>query len=419
MLLTSWNPMPSSLANRSTEANLGSSQATWLASMCRRTLAYAEAHDYAGYSKFDALNSPILNDIAASNKCLRLIFTQAVMRSPVNLRPLFSVPKEKNPKGLGLFAHAYCNLYALWRDPTDRERARYCLNWLMDHPSPGDYAGACWGYNFAWQTPGFYVPRHAPNMVVSTVVGQAFVRAFEVFGEQYYIEIARDIISFIRHDLHLLSDGKGLRYYSYTPFDKACVINVTALAAGLMARVYQHSREPEVIEEACELIRFVVDKQTVYGAWYYTDPPQDSPLTHDNYHTGFILDAILQYIRASGDDQWLQNYQRGLEFYARHLFLDDGAPKFLYNRVFPHDVHGAAQGILSFSRAAWFDPRYQLKAFQIAQWAERNLQAEDGHFYYQRLRFFTKRFCLMRWAQGWMSLALSALLASLEGATVW
>ena len=190
---------------------------------------------------------------------------------------------------------------------------------------------------------------------------------------------------------------------------------MSALGAGLMSRVYQHTREQSLIQEACQLIHFVVDKQTNYGAWYYTDPPEQSPLTHDNYHTGFVLDAILQYIHASGDDQWVPNYKQGIEFYAQRLFLDDGTPKFLYDRTYPVDIHGVAQGIVSFSQGARLYPEYQLKAIQIAQWAEENMLGKDGRFYYQRLRHLTKRFSLMRWAQGWMCLALSVLLASLEG----
>lgn len=390
----------------------------WLEAMCRRALAYTEMNDYQGYSKYDALSSPLLSGLSLGNKYLRLVYTQAVMRAPVNLRPLLLVPKEKNPKGIGLFAHAYCNLYELAQNPADREQAQYCLDWLLEHPSPGDYAGPCWGYNFAWQTPGFYVPRHAPNMVVSAVVGQAFVRAFEVFGKQRYLDTARGVIEFIRHDLHALQDENGLRYYSYTPFDDWRVINVSAFAAALMSRVYEHTGESGLIEEAHELTHFVVDKQTDYGAWYYTDPPEKSPLTHDNYHTGYILDAVLQYIQTSGDEQWLSSYKRGLEFYAQKLFLNDGTPKFLYDRTYPIDIHGAAQGIISFSWAAQLDPRYREKAIQIARWADKNMQADDGHFYYQRTRFFTKRFSLMRWAQGWMCLALSMLSTSLEGVTV-
>jgi hypothetical protein len=109
------------------------------------------------------------------------------------------------------------------------------------------------------------------------------------------------------------------------------------------------------------------------------------------------------------------NYQRGIEFYAQQLFLDDGTPKFLYNRMYPIDIHGAAQGIISFSQGARLYPEYQAKAIKIAQWAEENMMGKDGGFYYQRLRYLTKRFSLMRWAQGWMCLALSTLLESLEG----
>jgi hypothetical protein len=387
---------------------------SWLEAMCRRALAYAEAYDFEGHSKYDALSSPLLHRLAFDNKYLRLIYTQVVMRAPVNLRPLLFVPREKNPKGIGLFANAYCNLYDLWQDPADRDHALYCIEWLLENPSPGDCAGPCWGYNFAWQTPGFYVPRYAPNMVVSTVVGQALVRAFEVFGERRYLDTARGVIEFIRHDLHASRDERGLLYYSYTPFDNWRVINISALAAGLMSGVYKHTGQKDLIDEACELIHFVVDKQTDYGAWYYTDPPEKSPLTHDNYHTGFVLDAVLQYILASGDEQWLSNYWRGLDFYAQNLFLDDGAPKFLHNRTYPIDIHGAAQGIITFARAAELGSRYPAKAVQIAQWTENNMQARDGHFYYQRLRYFTKRFPLMRWTQGWMCLALSMLLLDRE-----
>ena len=43
------------------------------------------------------------------------------------------------------------------------------------------------------------------------------------------------------------------------------------------------------------LVRYVVSKQTDEGAWFYAEPPSASHITHDNYHTGFILDAILVY----------------------------------------------------------------------------------------------------------------------------
>jgi hypothetical protein len=39
-----------------------------------------------------------------------------------------------------------------------------------------------------------------------------------------------------------------------------------------------------------------------------------------------------------------------------------------------------------------------------------------GFFYYQTGRRFTKKFCLLRWSNGWMSRALAAVILFLGGA---
>ena len=55
-------------------------------------------------------------------------------------------------------------------------------------------------------------------------------------------------------------------------------------------------------------MRYVVSKQTDEGAWFYAEPPSASHITHDNYHTGFILDAILNYGLAAGSDEFDDSY---------------------------------------------------------------------------------------------------------------
>ena len=67
----------------------------------------------------------------------------------------------------------------------------------------------------------------------------------------------------------------------------------------------------ELVREGGRLVRYVVSKQTDYGAWFYADPPSASHITHDNYHTGFILDAILQYGLSAGSDEFESAYRRG------------------------------------------------------------------------------------------------------------
>src|SRR6266516_910004 len=49
---------------------------------------WGEAHDWRGYDPYDALNSPISPFLTLGTGLGRRVLTQAVKRSPVNLRPL-------------------------------------------------------------------------------------------------------------------------------------------------------------------------------------------------------------------------------------------------------------------------------------------------------------------------------------------
>src|SRR5690606_28969644 len=79
----------------------------------QRLLAYCETSEYKGYDPYDGLNSRFFQAIplVRNNRLARLAWIQAFKRSPVNLRPFFGVPKEYNPKALGLFLTSYCALY--------------------------------------------------------------------------------------------------------------------------------------------------------------------------------------------------------------------------------------------------------------------------------------------------------------------
>jgi rhamnogalacturonyl hydrolase YesR len=387
-------------------------ETTSIKQSCERVLAYAEAQDYIGYGKFDALNSPFLKAASLNNKWLRLIASQVIKQSPVNLRPLFGVRRFKNPKGMGLFARAYLNLYRTYGEEHYLHRANDCLSWLAENAAQG-YAGYCWGYNWDWQDLGFLARFGSPNCVVTAFVGQALLDAYECTGDKSYLAMAASCLNFVRHDLKVLYEDEAMKCVSYVPSNdiRMVVMDVSALAGALMARVYHHTDEKGLATEARKLVNYVVDKQTDYGAWFYTHPPGDSPVKHDNYHTGFILDAILDYELATGDDSFRSAYQRGLNFYTENLFLPNGAPKWMSHKTYPFDIHGAATGIGTFSRAACYgDKSYIDHARRVANWAIENMQAPAGYFYYQKGRFWAKKYTLMRWCNAGMAYGLSSLL---------
>jgi hypothetical protein len=376
---------------------------------CRRALTWAKDRNYTGYNKHDGLNSPLLRTLSCNNKWLRILFIQGVMRSPVNVRPLLLVRKARNPKGLALFARAHLNLYRVTGDEEHRKEAERLLTWLLDNPSQG-FAGKSWGYGYPWQDMGFFAPAGFPNRIVTYFVGRALIHAHEELGDPRYLEAAGKAVEFILKAPKVLHEDEMTKCVSYVPVEAMtmAVMDVSALCGALVAMVGKHTGRSDLLDEAKRLLSWVVDKQTDYGAWYYTFTAGDSHITHDNYHTGEIVDSLLEYRFYSGDESFSEAYRTGLDYYRENLFTAEGRPKWMHDCDYPHDIHGYSQGIITFSLAGELD-----LAHRIARGAIEDMcAAAEGRFYHQRRRLYTKRFTLMRWCQGWMTYALSTLLVA-------
>ena len=381
-----------------------------------QSLQYSKDNQYKGYNKYDALDSPFLNKISFGNKYLRLIYSQAIMRSPVNIRPILGVPKSINPKGIALFSMAYLNLYKNSQKDEYLDEARKLLAWLKEN-SCSFNGSNCWGYQYPWQDVGFFAKPNLPNRVVTYFVVSAFMDAYEVTGDETYFSIAKDSIPFFIDAPKILFEDESMRCMSYVPVEEInwIVMDVSALTASIVSRINKYLNDDRIAKIAKKLIHYVVDKQTDNGAWYYTHPPGMKRI--DNYHTGYILDAILDFMNHTNDKSYLDNYSLGLDFYKNNLFLDSGAPKWYANKIFPFDVHGSAQGVLSLLKSAKYFPEQPERknniifAKKIADWAIENMFNEKlGYFYYQQSRFYKKRFTLMRWCNAWMARALSELI---------
>jgi len=376
---------------------------------CKSAIRYARQFDFAGYNKHDALNSPLLSRLTFGNRFLRLAMTQAVMRAPINLRSMLGVPRTKNPKGLALFAMSALDLFRVTGDEEWHDLAIELLDCLRKHACH-DFPGLSWGYPYSWQDVGFFAPRDFPNRVVTCFVAQAFLSAWDLLGRDEDIHVAEQACDFLLESPKRLFESDDMLCLSYVPDERVTwvVMDVSALVSAVIARTAAATDRAEHLGDARRLMQYVVDKQTDYAAWYYSEPPGDSHITHDNYHTGFILDAILDYSQATGDNRFMSAYDTGLQFYEDRLFEPNGAPKWMDDKSYPYDIHGAAQGILTFSRAAERHPARLETAFRISDWTLAHLYDARGFFYYQQRRFYTKRFNLLRWCNGWMARGLAS-----------
>jgi hypothetical protein len=365
--------------------------------------AYIEAEDFAGYDPYDALNSPVLRWLSFGNKYLRIVFTQVMKRLPINLRPLLGVPKDYNPKGLGLFLWGYARLYKLNRLRQDLRKIEFLLDKIEERKTVCG-AGHGWGYNFDWQSRAFFVPKYTPTVVNSSFIGHALLDTWCYAGLVKAKEMAIPIGDFILHSLHRLQED-GTLCFSYTPMDHYFVHNANLLGASLLIRLYKETGNEEFRKTALSALAYSMKHQQADGSWFYAE--KESAHWIDSFHTGFNLQAIKYFLDLGFAEEHRSQFEKGVRFYAENFFLADGTPKYYHDRIYPIDIHSPAQAVVFFSG---MDREYADLTEKILNWMIKNMQSPSGAFYFQKHRYYTNRIPYMRWGQAWAFHALTEYL---------
>lgn len=364
---------------------------------------YIEKEKYQGYDCYDALNSPLLSFLSFKDKRLRIAYIQALKILPFNLRSLLLVPKGYNPKGLGLLLSAVSNLWKTTADKNYLKKLEFLTKLLIECSSKG-YSGNCWGYNFDWQSRVFFVPKYTPTIVNTSYVGHAFLDAFASTKNDEYLRVARSACDFILKDLNRAYEGDTL-CFSYTPIDRLQVHNANILGGGLLARVFSYTGEEELRETAKRSVTYVMQYQNHDGSWYYAQTNIQKWI--DSFHTGFVLESLKHYIDSTGDTGFQKNLKTGFDFFVNHFFLEDGIPKYFHDRVFPIDIHSAAQGLVTLTKLKHMHIEAVAKRDRLLQWVIGTMQGQKGYFYFQKRKYFTNKIPYMRWSQAWMYHALA------------
>jgi len=370
---------------------------------------YLDTTDLKGYDPYDALNSKLLSRLSFNNKLLKIIYTQALKKLPINLRPLLLIKKDYNPKGLGLFLTGYLKLYSLDRNEKYFQKINHIISILEEVKSNG-YSGYCWGYNFDWQSKANFAPRGTPTLVNTAFIAHAFLDAYELLGKERFLRIARSSADFILNDLPI-SKANSFICFSYTPFDKSNVHNANMLGAGLLARLYSITGEDKLLEFAGKAVGYVVSRQRSDGSWYYAESNYQRWI--DCHHTGFVLEGLFNYIKFGGDKSLLSNLNKGLVFLKNHFFLKNGMTKFYHDRDYPVDIHCPAQSIVTLVRLKDVQDNSPLLK-KVVCWMIDNMQDPRGYFYYRKGRLFYNKIPYMRWAQAWAFHALTSYYSYLQ-----
>src|ERR1700687_1649903 len=292
-----------------------------LKSALQAFLSYCQSNDWAGYEPYDALNSLVFTALPFLDRKLpRLALTQALKRSPINVRSLLRIPKTQNPKAIGLFLSAFVKLADAGME-TGRDYVELMIERLEALRSR-EVPYWCWGYNFPWQTRTVLVPRWAPNLVCTSFAATGLLDAYDLRHDKRYLDMAVSAADYILRELYWTGSGPVAGFAYPLPSVRNHVHNANFLAAALCSRVYKLTGEKKFIAPALRVARYSAGRQEVDGSWFYGGASTQRWI--DNFHTGFNLSALRTIARYAETMEFDPCLRRGFDFYRSHFFREDG-----------------------------------------------------------------------------------------------
>jgi hypothetical protein len=375
-----------------------------------RVARWVEDHGYRGYEPFDGLSS-WFRPLACGNELAERVLQQAIRQSPINLRPLFGIRPQDSTKGRGYMAHGYLFLYRATQDATILDKATQCLQWLDRH-KVARFKNHSWSNHFDFVSRGGGYTKGDPIIVWTALIGHAYLEAFEITKNSWFLEIAESACRWIL-DLprERTSTGDCISYLAHV---QSSIHNANMLGAGLLARTAKYTHNSEYLRVAHSAMEYSCTRQLANGAWWYAEQPKFHWI--DNFHTGYNLDSLDCYLRSGGDNEFCAHLERGLRYFKSTFFEDSGCPKYYHDRTYPVDIQCAAQAIDTLSLFSERDLECRVLAEKVAQWTIRNMQDSKGFFYYRQYPFIKAKTPMLHWGQATMFKALAHLVLAMTSA---
>lgn len=357
---------------------------------------------YRGYDPYDGLESPLFRlPVLRSAKLPRWGFQQVLKRLPFQVRPLLGIRPGYNPVTLALGIQAWTDRDRAAGGESRRGEVERLVGELQRLRSPG-WSGSCWGYDFDWEARYAGFPAGLPTVVATGFVTHALFQA----QAHYDLPVARELIvdaaAFVMNDLNRTETDTGF-CFSYSPRDHNEVVNATVKAARLLAQAsYLAGGRADWIDTARTTLHYVASHQQDDGKWPYA--LGDTRSWADHFHTCYNLDGLAAFSELTGDGTFDDVVARGTDYYRRHFFRDDGAPRYYDRETYPIDATCCGQALLTLVRLGDLD-----QARLTADWILQHMALPDGAWKYQITPRSENRLVYVRWSVAWINAGLAAL----------
>jgi rhamnogalacturonyl hydrolase YesR len=369
---------------------------------------WVERQGYRGYEPFEGLSS-WARPLACGNLLAERLLQQLIRQSPLNLRPALGVKPKDSTKGRGYMASGYVMLYRVTNEQEYLDKAIDCLEWLDKH-KVAQFQHHSWSNHFDFVSRGGRYTKNDPIIVWTALIGHAYIEAFEVTGNEWFLRIADSVCNWIL-DLPREKTERG-NCISYLAHVQSSIHNANMLGAGILARTAKHTGSQECKRVARSAMEYSCSRQRPDGSWWYAESAENRWI--DNFHTGYNLDSLKHYTDATGDHVYRRNFTEGLAYYKANFFEQSGRPKYYHSRTYPVDIQCAGQAIDTLAFVSDDDQESLALAKRVAAWTIRHMQDKEGYFYYRQYPLMKAKTPMLHWGQGTMFKALAHLLFRLK-----
>jgi hypothetical protein len=285
------------------------------------------------------------------------------------------------------------------------------LEVLKETRSPG-YDNYCWGYPFNWETRNGTIREGTPLITTVPYVYEAFHLVHQIDGDNKWLDVMRSIAEHALLDYHDVDTSANASSCAYKPDpgDPCGVINASAYRAFLLTRAGVDFSDGRYHRTAERNLNFVIESQNADGSWYYsTDGERDFV---DHFHTCFVLKALAKIEGLTGNPLCTNAIERGVDYYVRNLFDEEGLPKPFSRRprltVYRRELYDYAECI---NLATLLKGRFPAlddvlsRVIKLHGW-----QKQDGSFRSRQLLLGWDNTPMHRWAQAQLFRSLCSLL---------
>jgi hypothetical protein len=244
------------------------------------------------------------------------------------------------------YAMGFAYLYEATGNESYFEKAAHFLD-VLQKTRCTDFKEFGWGYPFDWVTKNGVIAAGTPLITTTPYVYEAFLQMEQLQPHLKWYRVLQSIARHTSVDIKDVKLSETSSTCSYTPFGKIGVVNASAYRAFTLISAAKFLNEDELLGIARHNLNFVLESQNADGSWPYAVDGKRAFVDH--FHTCFVMKALAKIYLLTGDDGCIKALSRGIAFYLKNLFSEDGMPRPFARAprltVYRHELYDCAECI--------------------------------------------------------------------------